>query len=1436
MGKKILKALLTVLFVVAAALACWGLTLYNRWDAWVGFALFAAILALVFGFSYIRRVLYRTRQRLQDAAARRKGKPAASRSTAADVRTQWKEAIRTLKRSSLSKRGDPVYVLPWYMVIGREGAGKTTALTRARLTSPIKEVRQSMLVPPTTGIDWWYFDRSVVIDTTGRYVAAEGPGDARDEWTRVLGLLAKTRRKEPLNGVVVTVAADLLLFGSPDTLAEEGRLVRNRIDDLMRVLDTKFPIYLVVTKCDSLYGLDEWAGKLPPKTLDQPLGYCGGAEGTTTAEFLDQAFNSVLERLRDLRLALSQRFPTVPAGLLLLPNEFERLRPGLEKFFAGAFGENPYLETPLLRGMFFCSGLQRGGASSYVLKDSGLPEETTMLSGSANGLFLHDLFDKVIPADRDLHRPLGRFSRWERLTRSIGYSGWLLAGLALAIGLTMSFYHNVDSLQQVHSDYPAAGKLTGQTAADLETLRRQYRVIRQLQERNEHWETRLVWLGDDVVGLDAALRARFVADFRKSVLNRMDQQLALNLSRLADTRGEAGRTAFIQFVVRRLNLLQARLDAATLPALAAMPPSSPDGTAVLRLASMAGADDLSPATAKAFDELYVAYLAWSTDLAALGNERDALQKWLRQLALSSENLNWMVAWANEQAGLAPVRLSDFWPGEALPDPAPVVEAAFTARGLEAINAFFRELDAAAAEPRAMEARRKAFQAWYREQRFTAWRLFATNFDLGREMQNGEAQWRALVPAMATLRSPHFQLLERIAREFDGPAFDVDAPDWVRVSKQLVAIRPTGRKDGLLDAASRATGVLNTAGKQIIDTAISTGVPGGKAVFTNYIEAAKAYETLYAQFATIASEAIDGPGKAQKLSADFRLFSVDPAVKESALHTAYASLEKLKAMMGGVKPDNQPAWDLATGPLNFMLAFVEELSACMLQSAWDANVFFPTQGASSDADLAEQLYGAKGSVWTFANETAKPFLRRGATRYEPVVTRGTTLAFTPAFLAFVNDANAQRVAQAEAQRAAEADQKRQQLVQQRQQLERQRKQIDKQKREQALERRQQDVAKQLRGLEQAAAESKMAMDLLRAAVYPVTISALPTGVNPEAKARPFQTTLTVQCAPSPTVLNNFNFPLNLTLNWSAATCGDTTLQIRIEDITLERRFQGPQGFQRFVQEFFSGERVFSSTEFPAQQARLSALGVTAIGVRYTFAGQEAILRNAEQQAAFAQLDVQRQKERQRLEALRERIELEIQEERRNDLAAKAAENTEDRTDVGRRIEELSAPATMAEAAVPKKIVACWDPAAPRRSPFAGQAAAEAMKRPPAATPVPAAAAAAVSARERPAPVQAPAQAPVQSPPAQGQAAPEAGDVYWVQVGVFRQDVVEPLVRRLQQAGIEARVSTVTLRNGSVYQQVRNGPYRDIESARAMAARVEETARLKTLIMKRPLGSS
>ena len=56
-----------------------------------------------------------------------------------ELQDRWKEAVETLQRSYLRKHGNPLYVLPWYLVIGESGSGKTTAIESARLSSPFAE-------------------------------------------------------------------------------------------------------------------------------------------------------------------------------------------------------------------------------------------------------------------------------------------------------------------------------------------------------------------------------------------------------------------------------------------------------------------------------------------------------------------------------------------------------------------------------------------------------------------------------------------------------------------------------------------------------------------------------------------------------------------------------------------------------------------------------------------------------------------------------------------------------------------------------------------------------------------------------------------------------------------------------------------------------------------------------------------------------------------------------------------------------------------------------------------------------------------------------------------------------------------------------------------------------------------------------------------------
>jgi type VI secretion system protein ImpL len=167
--------------------------------------------------------------------------------------------------------------------------------------------------------DWWFSRQAIIIDTAGRYAIPVDQGRDKEEWQQFLHLLVKYRKKEPIHGLIVTIAADKLLGSAPEALDEDGRTIGRRIDELMRVLGAKFPVYLLVTKCDLIQGMTQFCDHLPEKSLDQPMGVINQDLSTDPAAFLDRAIETITERLRNFRLLLLHPAEprTADPGLLL---------------------------------------------------------------------------------------------------------------------------------------------------------------------------------------------------------------------------------------------------------------------------------------------------------------------------------------------------------------------------------------------------------------------------------------------------------------------------------------------------------------------------------------------------------------------------------------------------------------------------------------------------------------------------------------------------------------------------------------------------------------------------------------------------------------------------------------------------------------------------------------------------------------------------------------------------------------------------------------------------------------------------------------------------------------------------------------------------------------------------------------------------------------
>ncbi|MDE3017945.1 MAG: SPOR domain-containing protein [Nitrospirota bacterium] len=1207
---KVLKVLLYILALFFLLLVCWGLTLYWGWKPAAVLPLFVGTIGLIVAVRWIKRLVlvYRAKRQIS-RAVEEAPLPAEPPATAIGLKAQWQAVVQLLRDSNLRQQGDPVYVLPWYLVLGAPGSGKSTALGRAKAASPLKDIAPSDDLRDAGHGEWWFLNNAIVFEAPGEFAVPLAEAPTREDWAQCLLLLGKYRKREPLNGLIVTIAADRLLTAGTEALVEEGRFIRKRIDQLMRLLDVKFPVYVMVTKCDLLYGFASWRRAMPDALLEQAMGFVGGADAVDGKAFLAQAFAAVSERIKDLRLAGAHRLGSLDLPGLLFPAEFDRLSAGLTDFWNAAFSSDPYLDSPLLRALLFTSGRQGEESASTVLKDAGLAVAARPSPGPSAGLFLRDLFRVVLPDDRGYFKPLGYVPRWERVMRNVGLTTWLAFGLVAIAGLTISFAYSFSTMNHLRNEYPGKrAQLTGKLKYDLPAMGQYIPLLQQMEEGDQNWFVRLVPFNGQIVQLEDQLQQAYADDFRKLLLADLDTRLARGLELLAVQDPENVRPLLLELVVRRINLIKARLAGDGLEKLEKMPNPFAEGPTLARVADPSA--EASPEEMQRFGYLYAAYVAWEQHPEQLRFELDTLQGWLNQYMLNSSGLGWLRGWANQRAGLAPVTLKDFWYRSRSVAEQVTVEAAFTRQGKEAIDRFVEELAAAAADPASLTEAKAVLETWYLSEKIKAWYVFLRNVDVGKTMLAGELEWKVFMEKITSEHSPYYALLARLDQEFSDYRDEQQLPDWVKLARHLAAIRPATTKPGMMEKAEMVTGVINRTGGEMIRQALSGWAGKGKELFQNQLNAAKTFQTYQAELDMIWKEAVLGQGRAYKIATDFHTFSLDPSVKASPFHAAYEALATIKKLLGARDDfENRAVWTLIEGPLRFSMDFVEEEAACTLQKEWEAKVLYPTQGAASSSDLHDVLYGQKGAVWAFADGSAKPFVVRDARAYHFIETLGARVPFTDQFLPFMNEALNRVVEQKVETKAVEIEQKQLKLESQ----------------------------KKMAGVEAALGDLKGSMEQLKQAVTNVTIKGLPTGVNPDAKVGPFATVLTVECVGGARAIPNYNFPVTDTFKWSPMTCGDVTLQIKLEDFTLVKRYPGARGFARFLQDFYDGERSFTPAEFPQQQQRLELLGITSIRVRYEITGQEAILAQTKKLDQLEQEEKRRQEAKRALQAQQDKLE-------------------------------------------------------------------------------------------------------------------------------------------------------------------------------------------------------
>lgn len=1133
-----LKFFLLVLAIGAVALGAILLVQYLHWPQWAAAALMAAVFALVFFGFFLRRLYYRRREaefvrRVVDQDRQSiEAAPIHERHNLLELQERWNTAIATLRASKLKDRGNPLYRLPWFMVFGETGSGKSTAISHARLSAVLTDAGPVPGIGGTRNCDWWFFEEAIILDTAGRYAVPLNEAADREEWERFLALLARYRRREPLSGLIVTLPTDRLLAGTEDDLAAYGSAIRRRLDELMRILGAKFPVYVLITKLDLILGMTAVCELLPEEQRNQALGLLNPDAQRDAEEFLEEALEHIVRRLKDLRLALGVRTGQTDGKAALFPDELAHLAPRIRTFIAHAFSENPYQETPFLRGIFVSSGRQSGMTRSGVLGAlESLQGKQWRLPDANHGLFLRDFFAAILPKERGLFTYLEEYLSWQKSLHTFGLAAWLLVLLA-GIGLSSLAYVQVRGamapIQHAFPHPPQWGHNLTQDILQAGRLRDRIAAM-DAALSSGLWPNMGFQQGRELLNL---LKPQYATWFREHVLFALDKAMNEYLAS-QDRQGRKELLAqVLHYLTWRVNILRTRTTQASLA----------QDAAPIEALGLAFGGQL-PEVASFFPDMYRDYVAWERDPGILRREAQELQVWAGRLVeVAGEDLHWLVDWAHGRPDLIDVTVDDFWPGLGQARHAVSVNAAFTARGKAAIETLLAQLSTTVADPEAFAARTKAFWRWYHHRFYEEWKAFAEHFDAGAEKLLTREDWLSTAAAMTSLENPYFKLLERMKLEFDAAEKLAPPPAWALMPERFAAVltayraqhkQVTVEKQAAEAATKHITAVLAKFDQDVLDH------------LEQMLQATEALHDYLQQMAAIlpATASADAAFRfttqhfgGAALPAQGGAPAQAPSVQPSTVDQAVAALRRMQPLLGDPQAES-PLWRLMDGPLVFLATLATYESACALDELWQSQVRAKVQHVPQD-QLWEALFGDKGVALSFVQGPAQPFLRHTPQGWAAKEWLGVPFPFEPALLNLLDQGSVRR-----------------------QQLQ---------------------------------------------PKYTVSIAALPTNVNRDAKSEPYAVRLFMQCAEKKQQLENFNYPSTQDFVWEPATCGAVTLEIVFREATVTQTWSGPWGFRDFLRDFRNGSHVYEPKDFPQEQGVLEGLGVRRIQVNYRITGAQPIL--------------------------------------------------------------------------------------------------------------------------------------------------------------------------------------------------------------------------------------
>ena len=385
-----------------------------------------------------------------------------------ELRSKFKAAMAELRKSKNGKKH--LNELPWYVMIGPPGAGKTTAIVNSGLQFPLADKLGKEAiggVGGTRNCDWWFTNEAVLIDTAGRYTTQESDAEADNAaWVGFLDLLKKYRKRQPINGAMIAISLSDLSLQDEMTQKAHAQAVRRRLNELREKLGVRFPVYVLFTKADLIAGFTEFFDDLGKEEREQVWGFTlplakGKAEASPVSAF-DEEFAKLLGQVNAQLLEKMQRETDQQRRSLIagFPSQVASVRTVARDFLTEVFQDNRYESRHMLRGVYLTSGTQEGTPIDRLMlgmaQAFGIGRQAIGTGqGSGRSYFLTRLFEEVVFNEAGLVSADDKVERRYRWTQRGAIAATILVALGMGALWARSYLGNTEIIESAEANVTA---------------------------------------------------------------------------------------------------------------------------------------------------------------------------------------------------------------------------------------------------------------------------------------------------------------------------------------------------------------------------------------------------------------------------------------------------------------------------------------------------------------------------------------------------------------------------------------------------------------------------------------------------------------------------------------------------------------------------------------------------------------------------------------------------------------------------------------------------------------------------------------------------------------------------------------------------------------------------------------------------------------------